>query len=280
MTYNPFIPLPPDLPSDSQGDILSNFNLINRFFGVDHVPFGNSIEAATLSNPIVITSTNHRLTTGNTVTVTSMQGLTDEQVIEFWPINGSAFTVTVIDANTFSLDASDSTAYPPYIPNTGDFVSPNIDYGFHLKTYFPNGIAADPNRAAPISGYYPKLNINNVPELFFQNSTTAASVKQLVNLGIANQTSAGQGFKTPWGMIINMGMVLGVSGNFTTYNFPTPYTSRVFSINCTIQPQTITNNFGINPVVQVNSLTQFQVQAQRSGTTNISRNMFYIAIGQ
>lgn len=280
MTYNPFIPQPPDLPSDSQGDILSNFNLINNFFGVDHVPFGNSIQAATQASPIVITSPIHRLTTGDTVTVTSMRGTTPELVIEDWPINGISFTVTVIDSNIFSLNGSNGTTYPPYIPNTGDFSSPDIDYGFHLKTYFPQAIPGDPNRQPPISAYYTKLDVNNVPNLFFQNGALASLVKQLSDLQIANETSTGRGFKTPWGMIINMGMVRGTARNFITYNFPTPFTSRVFTLQLTMKPNTISNSFGINPVGQVLSLTQFQVQAQRSGTVDIDRNMFYLAIGQ
>lgn len=280
MTYNPFIPQPPDLPSDSQGDLLSNFGLINTFFGVDHVPFGNTIQSATLTNPIVITSPIHRLTTGNTVTVTLLKGLTPEQVIEDWPINGMTFVVTVVDENTFSLDGSNGTTYPPYIDNSGDFSSPDIDYGFHLKNFFPQAILADPNRAAPISSYYTKLNVNNIPNLFFQNGALASLVKQLSDLTIANETSSGRGFKTPWGMIINAGMVRGNSEQFITYNFPTPYTNRVFTLQLTVKPNRPLLNFGVNPVGEAISLTQFKVQAQRSGQTVLNRNIYYLAIGQ
>ena len=39
MTYNPSIPQPSDLISNSQSDILDNFSVINTDFGEDHVAF-------------------------------------------------------------------------------------------------------------------------------------------------------------------------------------------------------------------------------------------------
>jgi len=56
-----------------------------------------SITGATNATPIVITSTNHKLSTGNRVTITGVQGNT--------AANGT-FNVTVLTANTFSLDSS------------------------------------------------------------------------------------------------------------------------------------------------------------------------------
>jgi len=280
MTYNPFIPLPPDLPSDSQGDILLDFNLLNNFYGVDHVPFGNAIRNGTLASPIVITSLNHGLTTGDTVTIQTMQGTTPEGVIQPWPINGNTFTVTVINPNFFSLNGTNGTTYPPYIQNSGSFDSTDLDYGFHTKNFFPQAITADPNRDAPISGYYTKLNASNIPQLFFQNGSLAAMVSQLVNLPVANQTAAGQGFKTPWGMIINMGMVQANRQSVTTYNFPTPYTSRVFTLILTMKLSGSVTDPQINPVGLASSLTQFQVQLQSNLNANFSRSVFYIAIGQ
>lgn len=42
MTYNPSIPQPNDLLSDSQGDILQNFSAANTSFGINHYPFDNA----------------------------------------------------------------------------------------------------------------------------------------------------------------------------------------------------------------------------------------------
>ncbi|MFO0824393.1 MAG: beta-1,3-glucanase family protein [Gemmataceae bacterium] len=64
--------------------------------GTMQYPSGNVTDASN-ANPIVITSANHGLTTGDNVTVSGVMGNT--------AANG-AFTVTVIDANTFSLNGS------------------------------------------------------------------------------------------------------------------------------------------------------------------------------
>lgn len=45
MTYNPNIPQPTDIPSQSQSQILDNFTVANTVFGINHVPFD-----ATLNN--------------------------------------------------------------------------------------------------------------------------------------------------------------------------------------------------------------------------------------
>jgi hypothetical protein len=56
-----------------------------------------SITGATNASPIVITSASHKLTTGMKVTITGVLGNT--------AANGT-FTITVVNANTFSLDGS------------------------------------------------------------------------------------------------------------------------------------------------------------------------------
>lgn len=56
-----------------------------------------SVTGATNASPIVITSANHKLSTGNRVTVASVGGNT--------AANGT-FAVTVLTSNTFSLDSS------------------------------------------------------------------------------------------------------------------------------------------------------------------------------
>ncbi len=42
MTYNPAIPQPNDLLSDSQGDILQNFGAANTSFGINHYAFDDA----------------------------------------------------------------------------------------------------------------------------------------------------------------------------------------------------------------------------------------------
>ena len=42
MSYNPNIPNPNDLLSDSQGDILQNFQALNTVYGTNHYPYDNA----------------------------------------------------------------------------------------------------------------------------------------------------------------------------------------------------------------------------------------------
>lgn len=60
-----------------------------------------AITGATNATPIVITSANHGLTSGQKVTISGVGGNTNA--------NGT-FTITVIDANSFSLDGSTGNA--------------------------------------------------------------------------------------------------------------------------------------------------------------------------
>ena len=45
MTYNPNVPQAADIPSQSQGELLTNFQQLNTVFDVDHVPFNDSTAA-------------------------------------------------------------------------------------------------------------------------------------------------------------------------------------------------------------------------------------------
>jgi hypothetical protein len=63
------------------------------------------ITDATQANPCVITSSNHGLRTGNTIQINNVLGMTQ--------LNGNTYTVTYIDANTFSID-TDSSAFSTY----------------------------------------------------------------------------------------------------------------------------------------------------------------------
>ncbi len=281
MTYNPFIPAPLDLPSDSQGDILSNFNLINTFFGVDHVAFGNSIVAATNAAPAQITSPNHTLKTGATVTISSMTGTTPDGVTTLWPLNGNTYTITFVDGDNFTLngtDTTDLTVYPPYDANSGDYQANTINYGYHKKTFFPQTLLSDPNLANPISSYYTKFDSDSVPQLFYQDDRLAANVVQLTQLPPVLNAN-GSGFKTPWGFIINMGQIKVQGSAFSMFSYPIPYTSTVFSINASLAQFVGGTIFGqkVSPAIQSLSNTMFQAATPGSG--NSFTSIYYIAIG-
>lgn len=70
---------------------------------------GNSgvITGATKANPCVITDVAHGLFSGARVTIANIVGMIE--------LNGTTYTVTVLTADTFSLDGIDSTGYTAYV---------------------------------------------------------------------------------------------------------------------------------------------------------------------
>lgn len=65
-----------------------------------------TITGATQANPCVITATAHGLSTGATIEINDVVGMTE--------LNGNTYTITKVDADSFSLDSTDSTAYTAY----------------------------------------------------------------------------------------------------------------------------------------------------------------------
>jgi len=70
-------------------------------------PKAGLITAITTADPAQVTSTGHSLETGDQVLIAGVLGMTE--------VNNIVFTITVVDANNFTLDGIDSTAYTPYI---------------------------------------------------------------------------------------------------------------------------------------------------------------------
>jgi len=288
-SFNPGMPQATDIPADSQDEFLSNFQLLNQYFGIDHVPFGNTISFATNANPCVCTSINHGLSNGDTIIISHLGSLVGD-LIQLWDINGGPYTVTVIDTNTFSINA-DSSANPTYYPNSGAFTSSSINYGFHKRTFFPNVQSLPPNdnplKPSPYSAYYSKSQVNpdvknnlNLAELFFQK--TVGIEDQLTNLNLVEvNTNFGKGVKTPWGLIINFGSIIFKSSP-QIYDLPIPFTTSFWSITGTLQ--NINQQPGIISLWRLAAvgLTQFQA-FQRTGR-NIGSSQatcpgFYIALG-
>lgn len=279
ITYNPVIPQAADLPSDSQSDINSNFFSLNTTYGQDHIPFGNSIENATSEAPIVITSPIHRLTTGNQVTVFNMEGINSNEVRIDWPINDDTFLVTVIDENTFSLDGSDGSdeiLFPPYLENSGDFNSLDLPYGQHLKNFFPTPLTEPPNRISPKTAYFP-MEMLNLSQLFFQNGDMEENITQLTGLSPIVSNHRGTGWKTPWGLIINMGK-RKLNGDVQTFAFPVPFTVLPISLMITRDALEEAGSGTRNPAGRIINLTQFNARIERSGNTAIA-GCHFLAIG-
>lgn len=84
-----------------------------------------AVTAATLANPVSITATAHGLTTGDSVVIRDVAGMVE--------INDAAFVVTVVDANTFTLDAEDGTGYTTYTSG-GVFTVPGSGISIDLQS--------------------------------------------------------------------------------------------------------------------------------------------------
>lgn len=67
-----------------------------------------TVTGITLSgtDPVSITSTSHGLSSGNSVQFSSIVGTTE--------LNGNTYVITVVDANTFTLDGTDSSLFTAY----------------------------------------------------------------------------------------------------------------------------------------------------------------------
>ncbi len=85
--------------------VVANLGVGNLTATASQTNFG-FITQASQSNPCVITSLDHGLRTGDQIQIMNVMGMIE--------LNGNSYTVTYIDANTFSLD-TDSTAFTTYI---------------------------------------------------------------------------------------------------------------------------------------------------------------------
>lgn len=68
------------------------------------------ITNATQANPCEITSQDHSLITGTVIYIGNVKGMTQ--------LNTTLYTITVVDANHFTLDNTDSTGFSPYTAGT------------------------------------------------------------------------------------------------------------------------------------------------------------------
>lgn len=83
-----------------------NGNMYTIEPGLTCIATSKTITAATQTNPVTLTVAAHGLSTGAVAQVTGVVGMTS--------INDRIYTVTVIDANTLSLDGVDGTAFAAY----------------------------------------------------------------------------------------------------------------------------------------------------------------------
>lgn len=99
--------------TETDGTLTTLFTATNKLWKLDSssdpvelTAQSATITAATQANPCSITATGHGFTTGNSVTITGVVGMTE--------LNSNTYTITVVDANTFTLDSTDSSAFTAY----------------------------------------------------------------------------------------------------------------------------------------------------------------------
>lgn len=81
----------------------------------------DTITAITKANPASVTATGHGLSTGDFVKLT---------VVGMYQLDARVFRITVVDANTFTLDSEDSSAYDDFTSGTAE----KITFGTNMAT--------------------------------------------------------------------------------------------------------------------------------------------------
>jgi hypothetical protein len=96
------------------------FENLNVVYQLTNLPFVNgTITGVVVGANGLVTSDNHQLATGNQVTIIGVNGVTG--------INGMTFTITVVNANQFNINAAVAGGYI----NGGTFTSPqSLRFGF------------------------------------------------------------------------------------------------------------------------------------------------------
>lgn len=146
------------------------------------------------TNPTQITSVAHGLTTGAVITISAVVGMTQ--------LNGNSYTITVIDANTFSLNGIDNTAYGVYVSG-GTWLASSQSFSFTItgpflsKEVVIGGVDTSGN---PITindngnGILQRLVPNPVSSNPLQNTNPAIPGMYNINLGspgLNNPTNIG-----------------------------------------------------------------------------------------
>jgi hypothetical protein len=150
---------------------------------------GVPITGISQANPTVVTAPNHGFSTGYVIQITDVQGMTQ---INQGP--ASAYTITVIDANHFSLNGMDSTGFSPY---AGGGIATQVTNVVTGLQYIQGQCAVAVGDGAKIwEGTIPSSGIVNFP--YYANLVTIGlKIKTIVEpmnpiIGNQQQTSKGK----------------------------------------------------------------------------------------
>lgn len=124
------------------------------------------ITNATKANPCQITSPDHSLTTGTPIYIANVQGMTQ--------LNAAIYSITVVDANNFTLDGIDSTGFGTYTtggiwntsPVNGQTYIPGSEYAWYrfystqFGQYLRIGLTYDDNLMNQLATHQTPMELN------------------------------------------------------------------------------------------------------------------------
>ncbi len=230
-------------------DRMQFFNIWPRFptkfqQGADTLS-GTITGIAQPTNPTQITSVGHNLTTGAVILIQNVGGMTQ--------LNGNFYTITVVNANLFTLNGIDNTAFGAYttggtwtansqtfsfvipapflsrevviggVDTTGNAITIN-DNGYGILQYLvPNPISSKPlqNTNPAIPGMY---NIN----------TGSPGLNNPTNIGSVNYVTGQIDFTLPSGISLGTGELFTVW--VSQYQTGRPYCLLFWNNEITIRP--------------------------------------------
>ena len=149
------------------GDTRGTINYESRAYDNLRRYVAKTITGVTQANPAVVTATAHTFANGDTVTITGVVGMTQ--------LNNNSYTVANATANTFELNATNSTGFTAYASGGAVTLNDATAYGFINADYKAKDItltASSDVKLKPIG----KLDIGTTPGHW--NATTQARLQK------------------------------------------------------------------------------------------------------
>jgi len=126
------------------------------------------ITNATKSNPCLITSPDHSLTTGTLIYIANVQGMTQ--------LNSAIYSITVVNSNSFTLDDTDSTGFSDYTkggiwntsPMNGQTYIPGSQYAWYrfystqFGQYLRIGLTYDDSLMNQLATHQTPMELNSM----------------------------------------------------------------------------------------------------------------------